>query len=71
MSIRSHSATVELERIAPIVVQRGCNLSRVAVSCDYVTGRLSMLGSIARWGHNVLIATMALLTIAMVVSLIR
>ena len=30
-----------------------------------------MLGSIARWGHNVLIATMALLTIAMVASLIQ
>jgi hypothetical protein len=30
-----------------------------------------MLGKIARWGHNVLLTTMALLTIAMVVSLIR
>jgi hypothetical protein len=30
-----------------------------------------MLGMIARWGHNVLITTMALLTIAMVVSLIQ
>lgn len=30
-----------------------------------------MLGLIARWGHNVLIATMALLTIAMVVTMIR
>jgi hypothetical protein len=30
-----------------------------------------MLGVIARWGHNVLITTMALLTIAMVVSMIR
>ena len=30
-----------------------------------------MLGMIARWGHNVLITTMALLTIAMVVSFIR
>jgi len=30
-----------------------------------------MLGLIARWGHNVLIATMAMLTIAMVVTLIR
>lgn len=30
-----------------------------------------MLGKIARWGHNVLITSMALLTIAMVVSLIR
>ncbi len=30
-----------------------------------------MLGSIARWAHNVLIATMALLTITMVVSLIQ
>jgi hypothetical protein len=30
-----------------------------------------MLGSIARWGHNVLIATMALLTITIVVSLIQ
>jgi hypothetical protein len=30
-----------------------------------------MLGMIARWGHNVLITTMALLTIAMVVTLIR
>jgi hypothetical protein len=29
-----------------------------------------MLGSIARWAHNVLIATMALLTVAMVVSLV-
>jgi hypothetical protein len=29
-----------------------------------------MLGSIARWGHNVLITTMALLTIAMLVYLI-
>jgi hypothetical protein len=30
-----------------------------------------MLGLIARWGHNLLITTMALLTIAMVASLIR
>lgn len=30
-----------------------------------------MLGLFARWGHNVLITTMALLTITMVVSLIR
>jgi hypothetical protein len=30
-----------------------------------------MLGLFARWGHNVLITTMALLTIAMVVSLIQ
>jgi hypothetical protein len=30
-----------------------------------------MLGLIARWGHNVLIGTMALLTIAMVVTLIQ
>jgi hypothetical protein len=30
-----------------------------------------MLGPIARWGHNVLITTMALLTIAMVVYLIK
>ncbi len=30
-----------------------------------------MLGKIARWGHNVLITSMALLTIAMVISLIR
>jgi hypothetical protein len=30
-----------------------------------------MLGLIARWTHNVLITTMALLTVAMVVSLIR
>jgi hypothetical protein len=30
-----------------------------------------MLGPIARWGHNVLIATMGLLTIAMVASLIQ
>jgi len=29
-----------------------------------------MLGSIARWAHNVLLTTMALLTIAMVVSLV-
>jgi hypothetical protein len=32
---------------------------------------IDMLGQIARWGHNVLITTMALLTIAMVISLIR
>jgi hypothetical protein len=32
---------------------------------------LRMLGLIARWGHNVLITTMGLLTIAMVVSLIQ
>jgi hypothetical protein len=37
----------------------------------FVTGRLRMLGLIARWGHNVLITTMGLLTIAMVVSLIQ
>jgi hypothetical protein len=30
--------------------------------------RLTMLGQIARWGHNVLLTTMGLLTIAMVVS---
>jgi hypothetical protein len=30
-----------------------------------------MLGKIARWGHNVLLTTMGLLTIAVVVSLIR
>jgi hypothetical protein len=53
------------------VVQRNCNRSQVAVFCDFVTGRLRMLGLIARWGHNVLITTMALLTIAMVVSLIQ
>jgi hypothetical protein len=34
-------------------------------------GDLNMLGLIARWGHNVLITTMALLTIAMVVFLVR
>ena len=38
---------------------------------DLLFGDLSMLGLIARWGHNVLITTMALLTIAMVVTLIR
>jgi hypothetical protein len=53
------------------VVQRNCNRSQVAVFFDFVTGRLRMLGMIARWGHNVLITTMALLTIAMVVTLIR
>jgi hypothetical protein len=62
---------VELSRIAPILMQRNRDLSQVAVFCVFVTGRLKMLGLIARWGHNVLIATMALLTIAMVVSLIR
>jgi len=30
-----------------------------------------MLGLIARWGHNVLLATMGLLTIAMLVLLAR
>ncbi len=30
-----------------------------------------MLAKIARWGHNVLITSMALLTIAIVVSLVR
>jgi hypothetical protein len=30
-----------------------------------------MLGSIARWSHNVLLMTMVLLTIAMVVFLTR
>jgi hypothetical protein len=35
-----------------------------------VYGSLNMLGSIARWAHNVLLTTMALLTIAMVVSLV-
>lgn len=30
-----------------------------------------MLGMIARWGHNVLIAAMALLTIGIVVLLIK
>jgi len=30
-----------------------------------------MLALFARWGHNVLITTMALLTIALVASLIR
>jgi hypothetical protein len=52
-------------------MRRNCNRSQVAVFCDLFTGSLNMLGMIARWGHNVLIATMALLTIAMVVSLIR
>jgi hypothetical protein len=52
-------------------MQRNCNRSQVAVFCDFVTGRLNMLALVARWGHNVLITTMALLTIAMVVSLIR
>ena len=70
-SIWPHSAGVELSQIAPILEQRNCNRSQVAVFCDFVTGRLRMLGPIARWGHNVLIATMGLLTIAMVVSLIQ
>jgi hypothetical protein len=65
------SIEVELSRTAPILMQRNRNLSQVAVFCDFVTGRLKMLGLIARWGHNVLITTMGLLTIAMVVSLIR
>jgi hypothetical protein len=30
-----------------------------------------MIGLIARWGHNVLITTMAFLTIAMIVVLTR
>jgi len=32
---------------------------------------MNMLGLFARWGHNVLIATMAFLTLAMVVFLIK
>jgi hypothetical protein len=36
-----------------------------------VTWRLIMLGRFARWGHNVLLTTIGLLTIAIVVSLIR
>jgi hypothetical protein len=33
-----------------------------------ITRRLSMLGFVARWGHNVLLATMGLLTIAIVIA---
>jgi hypothetical protein len=32
---------------------------------------LHMIGLIARWGHNVLISTMAFLTVAMIVFLTR
>jgi hypothetical protein len=32
---------------------------------------MNMLGNIARWGHNVLLTTMALLTIAIVAFLIK
>jgi hypothetical protein len=35
------------------------------------TGDLTMLGLIARWGHNVLLTTTGLLTIAMVVAWAR
>jgi hypothetical protein len=31
----------------------------------------NMLGQIARWGHNVLLTTMALLTVAVVIYLIK
>ncbi len=30
-----------------------------------------MLGSIARWGHNVLLTTMGLLTVAIVILLVK
>jgi len=45
--------------------------SKVVGASDLSTWRLSMLALFARWGHNVLITTMALLTIALVASLIR
>ena len=32
---------------------------------------MNMLGNIARWGHNVLLTTFALLTIAIVAFLIK
>jgi hypothetical protein len=70
-AIWAPSAGVELQPIGPISKQRnyGCFEGRGA--CDLFTWRLSMLGLFARWGHNVLITTMALLTIALVASLIR
>jgi hypothetical protein len=65
------SAEVELARIGPISMQRNYGRFEGRGACDLFTWRLSMLGLFARWGHNVLITTMALLTIALVASLIR
>jgi len=62
---------VELRRIGPISMQRYCGRFEGRGASDLSTWRLSMLALFARWGHNVLITTMALLTIALVASLIR
>jgi hypothetical protein len=65
------SAEVELQQIGPISMQRNHDLFEGRGACNWSNWRLRMLGLFARWGHNVLITTMALLTIALVASLIR
>jgi len=65
------SGEVEVRRIGPISMQRYCDRFEGRGASDLSTWRLSMLALFARWGHNVLITTMALLTIALVASLIR
>jgi hypothetical protein len=50
----------------------GAPKSHHAPSCIIEnTGDMTMLGLIARWGHNVLLTTTGLLTIAMVVAWAR
>jgi hypothetical protein len=41
------------------------------MAAKLLVAELNMLGHIARWGHNVLLTTIALLTIAMLASLIK
>jgi hypothetical protein len=71
-----HAPSIELQRLARILIaQIGIDLRSpyfaIVLIGDCAYRRLRMLGLFARWGHNVLITTMAVLTIAMVVSLIR
>jgi hypothetical protein len=63
--ISRHAAAIEMTPSALIIVRaRGWYAPS---RCIFLMRSLNMLGYLARWGHNILLAGMALLTIALVV----
>jgi hypothetical protein len=62
----ANGANVDMQRFVPILVQRNRTYAPGCIIDHF--WRSNMLALIARWAHNILLASMALLTIALVVS---
>jgi hypothetical protein len=58
------AAAIELKRAAPIM-GAARSKSRTVLDRTCINEEIEMLGTIARWGHNILLTAMGLLTLAL------